>query len=257
MSAAKRADCNTSLSDERWVSMHQYELTERGKILVAIVLVLLLLLVPSVILLCGAMENQPPTPSGTHGSEASQSPPPSFAEISPPIISNSPPPTGGGFSPPDVTTTNGTVFIQPDVTPTYYPPDVTPTFIPPNELPTDGGSVIQETPKPPDYGPTGGNPSRGTLTFLFSPDKQNTLDAETLSMVDTFIKSPSNTRSSLIRVETPKLSAEDTEKLASAVTKAFTDQGVPESRISYSVNQNEVEEDSFEVNLSYIPRDVK
>jgi len=241
--------------------MYNYELTERGKIVIAIVLVLLLLLVPSAILLYTAIANQPPqnhenqnseesknpgkqnpetsdTPGNQspeasenpedQGSEASESPSDSIVMTPPPVITQSPPPSGDGLTPVEVEPTD------------------------------DGNGEENDEPyTPPESGPTYSNPSEGLLSFLFSPDKQNALDNETLSMLGDFIKSPKNTSDSAIAVEMPQLSAENAEKLVSAVVNAFTALGVQEQRLAYILHPLEIPQGAFEVHLSFVTQKVK
>ena len=214
--------------------MYDYELTERGKIVIAIVLVLLLLLVPSAILLFTAIANQPAHPPEYQGSEASQSPTPP-TEITPPtVITESPLPPGGGLKP-------------------SQGPDTVDT------APADGGNGAEEQdpPQPPLFGPTGGDPSKGMLSFLFSADIQNALDDETLAMLGEFVGSPKNTEKNIVAVEMPQLSDEDANTLYFAIISAFGDLGVSEQRLAYITQPSETAQSPFEVSLSYIPRIVK
>ena len=213
--------------------MHKYELTERGKIIIAILVVLLFLVLPAAILAYKAWAAGPQAPPPSHSTEATGTPPPSLEY--PPQISESPPPNGGGFNPPNGYPSNGNG----------------------NGNGHGNGNGGQESSRPPEFGPTGGTPSEGTLTFLFSPHLQNTLDAETLSVLGVFLSSPNNTPNSQIAVEMPKLSGEDAEKLVSAIVNAFAALGVRENKLAFIVNTSGEAgaaegESAVEVNLSFM-----
>ena len=218
--------------------MYEYELTERGKILIAVVLVVLLLVMPSAFLIIKTMAAHPSQPMENPGMESTETPPPGLQE-QPPVISESPPPDGGGFSPPD--NSGGS-----------SPPD----DFPPIEVsdPTDPDPADEPEPTPPpQFGPVGGDPFGGTLSFLFSPSLQNTLDAGTTSMLDEFLASPKNTQDRLIAVELPQLSDEDAEKIVSALVSAFSVRGVSEQQLTYIIRPDRSGRGAFIVNLSYIP----
>jgi len=202
--------------------MHGYELTERGKILVAVVLVLLLLLIPSAILLYTAMSSQAYTPPADQDPKASVSPPPLIMETPPPEISESPPPNGGGFNPPDISPPNG-----------------------------NGSAGSQEPSKPPNLSQPSVDSSAGTLSFFFSPSLYNTIDAETSSMLRVFLSSPKNAPDSQISVEIPKLSDEDAEKTISAIVSAFAAFGVRQQRLAFITQPGEAADGLFKVSLSF------
>jgi len=208
--------------------MHGYELTERGKILVAIVLVLLLLLVPSAILLYTAMAGQASPPPADNDAQASGDYPPLIAEMAPSQSIESPPPTGGGFNPPDIS------------------------------YPNAGGNPGGQYPtSPPGLGQPSVDHSEGTLSFFFSPGIQNTLDVETASMLGIFLSSPKNSPDSLIAVEIPILSEDYTEKTTSAVISAFAARGVREQRLSFRTGPDEAADGPFKVSLYFFTQPEK
>jgi len=209
--------------------MYDYELTDRGKIVIAIVLVLLLLLVPSAILLFTAIASQPPQPEN-QGSEVSASPPSEISIIPPPVITESPTPPGDGLD--DDTDPDDAALIG-------------------------SGETGREPSRPLEPGPTGGNPFEGLLSFRFSPDIQSTLDDRTVTMLGEFVRSPKNTDDSIIAVEIPQLPDEDANKLYFALISAFSDLGVAEQRLAYISQPSEIALGSFEVHLSYIPQITK
>jgi len=206
--------------------MHGYKLTDRGRILVTLVFVVLFLLIPSAILLYTAMTGQSDQPPAGDSPSTSGTSPPAIVETVPPEISESPPPNGGGFNPPDVT-------------------------------PTNGNGAGQETSPPPGPGQPSVDPSEGTLSFFFSPNLQNTLDVETSTMLSTFLSSDKNTQDSLIAVEFPQLPGKDADKVISAVISAFAAYGVREQRLAFITDSKGAEEEPFEVRLSYIVQNIK
>ena len=219
--------------------MEGYELTERGKVVIAIVLVLLLLLIPSAILTLKAMANQPAQPAASDKSpEASEALHPPLIVITPPIITESPPPNGGGFSPMDVLPTD------------VFPPDLLPP----------GGNAAAETPgsaMPPQSSHPSVNPTDGTLSFSFSPTQQDALDSETLSVLDVFLSSPKNTRDSAIIVEMPALSSGLTDRFMSAVISAFAEHGVAEQRLAFATVSSSAPDEPFIVNIYFFRQSVK
>ena len=254
--------------------MHDYELTDRGKIVVA-VLIAVILLALAVALTVKAFANQepqsangtpsstasdpvnsppvePPTtgisieepgepPEGTPGKPPEgtpdkppegtpDKPPGETPDETPPTTTNSPPPSGGGFNPPAVP--SPTASSSPDVSD-----------------PPDGHDLID----PPISGPTGGTPSEGTLSFLFSPAYQDELDSATASLLGDLLRSPNNTRNSSIAVATPRLSHNDSTTLMAAVSSAFSVYGITEQRILHIENSTGTAGETFEVSFYFIP----
>ena len=209
--------------------MEGYELTDRGKIVLTVILAVLLFFLPAAILIFSAIASQPPDIPVNEDSKASAAPPPQ-SETPPPVITESPPPSGGGFNPPDTSP------------------------------PTDGGAGEQEPPASTDPSPPPGtgqsvvDPIEGTLSFFFSPNEQNNLDAGTSSMLDEFLGSLKNTQDSIIAIETPKLTDEISDVFIPVITGALESRGVEDNRIAYITDQRIPLADAFEVNLSYVPR---
>ena len=211
--------------------MFNYELTERGKIIIAVVLVAVLLVLSSIVLSIGTCSGSSPPDD-----------PPQSSEPSPgedPTLSNTPLPTpGSGFDPPSIPAT-------PKPTPTPTP---TPT---PSQPPHGNGNGNGYGHDMPEFGPVGLNITEGTMQFIFSPSLQETLDEDTVAMLSDFLTSPKNTDDAKVQVEMPNLTEEDTAILLTAVTKAFSTYKLTVDDIVYLKNQNEVSESSFEVMLSY------
>ena len=231
--------------------MRNYELTERGKIAIAVIIAVILLAL-AVALTVKAFAKQEPQPNGNQSSaESDQSnfppvepsteipvgtpdkPPEGTPDETPPTTAESPPPSGGGFNPTD-------------------PPDETP---PTNGTIPDGNDEPDgpENADPPESGPTGGNPSEGTLSFLFSPYYQDELDSETASLLEVLLKSPNNTRNSSIAVATSRLSDDASSVLMSAVKSAFRAHGIPEQRILHIENSTGLSGETIEVSFFFIP----
>ena len=222
--------------------MHGYRLTNRGKIIVAVVFALIFFMLPAAILLLYTMTSQP---TAKAESGASGTSPPVHIVAPPSVASESPPPNGGGFSPTDGNENTG-----------WKPsPGVS------NPVPSPGISVPEPSPgalnptPPQSFGPVGGNPSDGTLSFSFSPDLQDRLDEETVSQISIFLTSSKNIESNRIAIEIPQLSGEYSEKLISAILRAFAAQKVPEQGLAI-IAYGTVEE-TLVVYLSYIPYEQK
>ena len=210
--------------------MHEYELTERGKIVIA-ALIVLLLFVLSGILMYKAWANQSSAPPADPNSESHGALSPSPYET-PPVISDSPPPTGGVFTPPVISTPSE-----------------------PSGNDVQGSEETPDTPeltKPPDSGLIDCDPSEGTLSFLFSPDRQSELDNEIISAFGDLLSSLNNTRDSMIAVETPPLSDSDTEKLMDAVADAFVAHGIPARRLTWIMRPYDNAGETFEVKLYFV-----
>lgn len=198
--------------------MRGYELTERGKIFVAILLVFFLLLVPSAIMLYSAMSGEAVPAEGNEPQSAGV--PPLSSNGEPVQTGTKPPPNGGGF----------------------YPPEA----VPPN-----GGDAGDKTPRPTGVGhPCLGDDGDG-LSFYFSPNFQNTVDAETSSVLGIFLSSPKNDPNVQILIEIPELSDGDAKKTKSAIISAFAAQGVREQRLCFIVNDGEAGNDPFEIYMSF------
>jgi len=217
-----------------WLKSNGYEVTERGKITAAIVIVLLLFIIPAIIITAFAWSNPAHSPEN----------PPQINDPDP-IINNTPLPDGSGFNPDDPAE-NG-YGEQGE----YNPPPETPA--PPEPSPTPSPEEIPAPPdQPQETGPVSINRSAGTMSFMFSPEKQDALDADTVSMIADFITSPRNTSNSQVSAEIPVLSNSDTSVLKSAITEAFAEHGISQSRISFATYQSDSSNNSFEVKLSFI-----
>ena len=214
--------------------MEGYELTDRGKIVITVVLVVLLLFLPAAILLYTAVAGQSAQPPDNPDSQTLVIPASRPAENPLPTTTESPPPNGGGFNPQDVSPPDGS-GVQ-EITPPVNGQGS-------QKHPESGGGIVSAV--------------EGTFSFLFSPGLHSKLDTETSSMLDEFLHSPKNRTDSIIAVETPQLKLEVSEKFVSVIAGALSERGVPQQRIAYITNQEVPEADYFEVKMSYISRSPK
>ena len=203
--------------------MGNYELTERGKIIIAVILALLVFVIPSTILVVLAWDRPPPPTDD----------PPITAEPLPipasdaPINSDRPLPDGSGFNPDENHEKDINKHDSPD-----------PLTDSPCELP--------------EYEPANVDLSEGTMVFLYWPDLQKPLDDEILLMFGEFLTSPKNTDTSVILAEIPLISDDETSTLIAAITDAFAGHGVPLRKLAFAVYQSDTDEPFFKVTLSFI-----
>ena len=226
--------------------MDSYELTDRGKIAIAVVIAVVLIAL-STILMVKALAARSQQPDD-QGAAASGTSPPSIVETTPPETADSPPPTGGGLIPPDttpVTSQDPSPGISHGASPGISPP--TPGVTPGSPSPTPAQEQNHSSV----------DPVEGTLSFHFSPESQNSLDSETTAMLGAFLGSPRNTRDSYVIIEIPQLSDEDTERLVAAVVSAFASQGVSDQRLSFSRNPAGTTAGTPEVNIYYFSQQGK
>ena len=248
--------------------MRRYEFTERGKIFIAILLVLLLLVLPSAILAFKVMasDTSPPV-NGQYPGTLGETP--SIAGPQPPEATDETPPSNGGdFNQTDPPESNGEATPGESHTPDAGDDDDidatdngngvdaqpgnngenaeaspnSPDTSPGTQPPPDGGSSPDgqdaedgreiEPPEPPGWSEPA--LSSGILTFSFSPGTQTTLDNRTVSLISEFLKSSKNTKSSIIVIETPRLTAQDADTLTQAVKNAFTSKGVSVQRLEFT-----------------------
>ncbi|MDR2598809.1 MAG: hypothetical protein LBC73_00860 [Oscillospiraceae bacterium] len=208
--------------------MRGYELTDRGKIVVAIILVLIFLVTPAAIMAINAAANSAGADDDPGNSNVSPDPSPD--------VTNGPPYQNGGLDPPET----------PSPTPSPTPGE-------------NGSSDIVDPPDPkPDYGFVSLNVTEGTLVFIFSTDIQTELDAETASYLPNFLDSPKNTALAKIEISMPVLPEKETSEIITAVVDAFSDLGVTQQDMVFSTFLTNTDNRLFEINLSfYVATDVK
>ena len=230
------------------LTLGDYEITERGKIIIAVLIVLLVLVIPSVIISINAWvgnSSQDDTPGTV---QATPQPEPALdpSETQPGEITR-PQPPGGGQDP--TGETDGETSE-----------DENAIEIPGEEGNGAGSSAdasdssdssdsSQES--PPEQGLVGLNIAAGTMAFIFFPGLQDTLDYETAAAIVDFLASPRNTANSRIIVEIPLLTDSDRLNVVNAVTNELTRHGVSRNDIIFFTTGEAADEESFEVSLSY------
>ena len=227
--------------------MGDYEITERGKIIIAVLIVLLVLVIPSVIISINAWSGSSPQEDTPGTTQATPQPTPDPAEIQPGEITRPQPPSGGGQDPleepNDETIANGDA-----------------TEVPGEEgngsgSPADGSDASDSSDASqgdlPEQGLVGLNVAAGTMAFVFSPGVQDTLDDETATAIVEFLASPRNTVNSRIIVEIPLLVDSDRLSVVNVVTNELIGHGVPRGDIIFFTTGETADGDSFEVSLSY------
>jgi len=90
----------------------------------------------------------------------------------------------------------------------------------------------------------------GFLTFLFSPETQTTIDGDILTKISELLSSPQKTDSSIIAVEIPDLSDNDTNIVTSAIINAFEALGVSINDIVFLVYQSGSDAQAVEIIIS-------
>ena len=104
---------------------------------------------------------------------------------------------------------------------------------------------------PPLTGPIAFDSEAGMMAFLFTPGSQSALDEESLSMIGELLKSPQNTTASILTVEIPLLSDEETAVVTGAVVDAFSSYEVPLSKIVFYIYHPEPNIKTYEISLKF------
>jgi len=233
-----------------------YELTERGKIIIAVALVILLVLTSTILAVkAWAGTAPPPDDPPVTAVPLPATPDDDLPEIPEPL------PDGSGSDP-----------LEHEDDPTDNPADA-PTDDPVDDPANDpvGEPMEQDPPQSEngedgssdtpgeqqEFGPVSLDISKGTMVFIFSPAQQDTLDPETTAMLGEFITSPKNKTDTQVLVEMPGLSQEDATTVISAVTKAFNLYDVTRKDLIFRTFQTDAKGGPFEVMLSFYdpPRD--
>ena len=228
--------------------MSRYEFTERGKVII-VVLIIAILVIPASVIAFRVRNGSPPT--DINGSQIVQpTPDDSLPDEQEPVVTESPPPDDNGYEPVDPPREgNGE---QGSFDPPVEPPDEPDDPEEPVDPGDPGGDVHPPEPELPEIGPIGIDRSAGTMQFLFAPELQTSLDADTIAMLGDFITSPRNTNNARILVEIPVLPAAQTTTLTLAIADAFSQYGVSQRVLSFETYRSDLTEDSFEVMLSFI-----
>jgi len=209
--------------------MQNYELTNRGKIIIIVILVLLVFVLPVIVLAVRAWSSSPPP--------LYDDPPLNTSEESEDTsITNRPLPDGSGFNPPQE--------------PEKSDEGEQGSFDPPPEN-------TEEMDDTPEYGPVSLNRGEGKMTFRFSPDLQDALDSGTLTMLEDFVSLPANTVDSQVMVEIPQLPEEDISLMISAITDAFADNGISLENLAFLTYSTDTDEQSYEIRLSFFTNEAQ
>ena len=202
--------------------MNNYELTERGKVAIAIIFAVLLFVIPAIFFIYHAWNGEPPnynpqivaaTPDATNQNDVLNS---DYPDVLP--------------EHPDEADNNGETNAEVPEDPPHYENDY------------NGTDDIQAQPEDPSVnGAARINIDEGTMRFWFSPEAQESIDSDVVSLMGDFLQSPQNTASSEIVVEIPSLTDEERESLESVITAAFAEHNVSQNDLSfapYLLNEN-------------------
>lgn len=229
--------------------MPKYTLTTRGRIVVAILAVSIVLIALSAIASLAT-----PAPAPLPGVTPS-SPGIPLPEITSPSPEGNPLPDTSPS--PDITSPVPEVSPSPDAAPTS--PDVSPApdaSSPPNAV--DNFDTISTpspvTPAPSKPAPSTPTPTASTLSFILTLREELELDSDTLALVDTFLENPDYPEDFLVVTETPLLDSADSLKIAQLMTEVLTGRGISRDQLVYRSRTQPLNGDGIEVTLFYIPR---
>jgi len=232
--------------------MKGYEFTDRGKFIV-VVLVIALLIIPATVIAFRIWSSSPPQiPDDPNHQIAQPTPDGTPSENPEPVVTASPPPDGGEPDPVDPPGEgNGE---QGSFDPPVEPPDDSDDPDDPDDsTDTDDPGDDEVSSEQPEIGPVSISRHAGTMKFMFSPELQDSLDSDTVSMLGDFIALPGNTTNSIILVEIPNLPAEKNSVLTSAITNAFSQLGIARRNLSFETYRSDSNDRSFEIRLSFTP----
>ena len=210
--------------EKGWIRLKDYELTERGKIGMAIIIAVFLFVIPAVTFMYIAWNGGPSNtdspqisvaaPDNNDGQQAEQ---PDDNEDSH-LDNNQYPddPTEGDND------TNDQESLYPPQNDDEYFDDTN------NDVTEDQRNSSSTN------GAVSINVNEGTMRFWFSPSSQDYIDANITSLIGDFLESPQNTSSSEIVVEIPNLSDSERQSLISIVTDAFAEHGVAQRDLSFA-----------------------
>jgi len=213
--------------------MQKYELTERGKIAIAVVLVILLLSL-AVVLAIRAWNGSSPFENN------------GFYTVDPDpddqSISDGPGQNGDGDS-------SGTDDPSGDGNTGEKAPDDDPGDDPDG---TSDGSSGNISGNPSETEPVSFNQTAGTLSFSFSPGTQDSLDENVIAKIGDFIASPKNTSGAKIQIEIPQLSSAETTVIKNAVAEAFSGQGVALDNLAWITYRATTSSSFYSIKFSFI-----
>jgi len=227
--------------------MKGYEITERGKIIIVVLLVLIVLIIPSVFISINALVRETPQEDPPGITETTPQPEDDLTGENSDEMTNRPWPPGGdnemlGGPDNENPDSGNTVDIPPEEgNGAPMPPDASDS--------SDSSDASQG--EPPEQGLVGLNVAGGTMAFVYFPGVQNVLDAETSAALEEFLRSPRNVENARIIVQFPQLTEGDRLNVVNAILNELTGHGVPRQDIVFFTIDETVEGESFEVSLSF------
>jgi hypothetical protein len=220
-----------------------YEFTDRGKIAVALFLVIILLVVPATIIAFNAIAKEPSSPLDDQSVKTDEPPPPISESPTTEETDNPPPNEGGVFGQPTISPPNSDNNTMAPDPPISQPPPV-----------SQDPPVSQGSDQPSETVPGYDTEFVDNLSFIFSPGSQDALDDRTLSNLDSFLSSQKNEQNYLIAVETPKLADEEVARIMTVIGSVFAEKGVNEQMLTHVTLPWGVPGESITVSLYYLPR---
>ena len=206
--------------------MHGYELTDRGKVALALCLVIPILILSTLIAFFAFRNTlyEVPPQDDLHNISSATDPSPSQPQ----------PPGNGSFTPSDDYDSADDSEPDSSASDDY-------------DINDDDDSIYPESVGSPTV-----NVSAGRFTFFFSVNNQDSLNNEIEVMLDMFLSSPKNVPGSLIVIETPVLSIDDSRAFMSVIIGALEGKNIDIDRITYIVDPEIPFTEYFEVNLYYV-----
>ena len=206
--------------------MRGYEFTERGKIVIAVIIAIPLFIIAITLAVIAWNNSQPPPDDPPSHSEP-------FSPDDDPEISDKPLPDGSGFTPPDPDDPSSTEQGE-------FDPD-----------PDRDGEIL-------DLGNIYINSIDGIMKFVYYPSSGDTFNETVVSLIGDFLASPQNTADAQIVAEMPQLPEEELSSLINAIIDAFARHDIPKETLAYSLYQADPDDDSFEVKFYFLkPEDRK
>jgi len=198
--------------------MKGYEVTKRGLVII-VVLVIALIVLPVSVISVRALNG---SPDDDHPGILTPTPELTPEPILDPSIEPTPEPT-------------------PELTPEPTP-EPTPELTP------------EPTPEPvdvPEPGLIDIDVAAGIMSFMFSPELQDSIDTETVSMMRDFLRSPENTGNSRIVARIPNLDEDESVIVVDAIIGAFAQYNVSQNRLSYVIYPAGSGDSVFEISFSF------
>jgi hypothetical protein len=214
--------------------MKGYEFTKRGLVII-VILVIALIVLPISVISVRALSG---TPDDNNPGILTPSPDPDPDPNLDPSLDPNPEPSPDPSPEP-----------SPDPSPEPSPdPSPEPSPDPSPEPSPEPSPSPDDEPEP---GPVDINVTAGTLSFMFSPQSQDSIDTETVSMIRDFLNSPVNTSGSRIVAGIPNLEENETVIIIDAIIGAFAQYGVSQNRLTYVTYPAGTSKNIFEISFSF------